>query len=412
LGSFTGEVPLIAISISLFIVLLGVAYLLMFVGDVAVLQTLAKRRVLEYGPTPPISILKPLKGVDDGLWENLVSLAEQSYPQFEILVGIEDHDDPAMGLALKLRRTYPNVPIRIVTGGSPIGLNPKVNNLNNSARFAKHELFLISDSNVRVGPDYLRAVAAELGDPKVGLVHSMLEGEGERSVGSLFENLQLNTVAAQAVCGMVMLTGKPCVIGKSMLFRRRDLERMGGFPAVANVLAEDYVMGRNFRQAGLRVVLSPYPVAVIGEKWPLRRFINRHIRWGQMRRSLVPWAFALEPVMNPVLWSLGLAACAVVLPMSGHLRLFCLLLAVAGIAGKSAHDSFLVGHLRGRTLALGQMLMVPVKDLLVFVLWGVAFFKREVEWRGNYMRIGAGSVLTAARPVDSQPRPRPIELLG
>ncbi len=403
---------MIALSISLLITLLAVAYLLMFVGDVAVMQNLAKRRVLEYGPTPPISILKPLKGVDDGLWENLVSLAEQSYPQFEILVGIEDHDDPAMDLALRLRRTYPNVPIRIVTGGAPIGLNPKVNNLYNSARFAKHGLFLISDSNVRVGPDYLRAVAAELADPKVGLVHSMLEGEGERSLGSLFENLQLNTVAAQAVCGMAMLTGKPCVIGKSMLFRRRDLDRMGGFPAVANVLAEDYVMGRNFRQAGMRVVLSPYPVAVIGEKWPMRRFINRHIRWGQMRRSLVPAAYAFEPLMNPVLWSLGLVACAAALPSSGHLRLFCLLIGLLGILGKSAHDSYLVGHLRGRTLTVSQMAAVPLKDLFIFALWGVALFKREVEWRGNYMRIGSGSVLTPAHAVEGAPQARPIELLG
>jgi ceramide glucosyltransferase len=407
-----GEGFVIAIAISLFVVLIGIAYLLMFVGDVAVLQTLAKRRVLEYGPTPAISILKPLKGIDDGLWENLVSLAEQSYPQFEILIGIEDHDDPAMELALKLRRAYPQVPIRIVTGGAPIGLNPKVNNLNNSARFARHELFLISDSNVRVGPDYLRAVAAEFADPKVGLVHSMLEGEGERSLGSIFENLQLNTVAAQAVCGMVMLTGKPCVIGKSMLFRRGDLQRLGGFPAVANLLAEDYVMGRNFRQSGMRVVLSPYPVAVIGEKWPMRRFINRHIRWGQMRRSLVPLAYAFEPLMNPVLWSVCLAALAVALPLSGHFRLFCLLLAAAGVAGKCAHDSFMVGHLRGRVLPIGQLLLVPVKDLVIFALWAVAVFKREVEWRGNYMRIGSGSVLTPARPVDGRPAPRPIELLG
>jgi ceramide glucosyltransferase len=398
--------------LSVFAILLAVAYALMLIGDVAVRQMLAKRRVLEYGPTPPISILKPLKGVDDGLWENLVSLAEQSYPEFEILIGIEDHEDPAMELALKLRRSYPQIPIRIVTGGAPVGLNPKVNNLNNSARFARHELFLISDSNVRVGPDYLRAVAAELGDPKVGLVHSMLEGEGERSLGSIFENLQLNTVAAQAVCGMAMLTGKPCVIGKSMLFRRADLERMGGFPAVANVLAEDYVIGRNFHRSGMRVVLSPYPVAVIGEKWPLRRFVNRHIRWGQMRRSLVLWAYLLEPLLNPVLWSLGLAASAVVFPLTSDVRAFWLVVAAAGVAGKSLHDSFMVGHVRGRNLSLGQLLLVPVKDLLIFALWVAALFKREVEWRGNTMRIGAGSALTPAGSVESPHQPRPIELFG
>jgi ceramide glucosyltransferase len=398
--------------LSAFAILLVVAYVLMFVGDVAVLQTLARRRVLEYGPTPPISVLKPLKGVDDGLWENLVSLAEQSYPEFEILIGIEDHEDPAMELALKLRRSYPQIPIRIVTGGAPVGLNPKVNNLHNSARFARHALFLISDSNVRVGPDYLRAVAAEFADPKVGLVHSMLEGEGERSLGSIFENLQLNTVAAQAVCGMAMLTGKPCVIGKSMLFRRSDLEAMGGFPAVANVLAEDYVIGRNFHRSGMRVVLSPYPVAVIGEKWPMSRFVNRHIRWGQMRRSLVWWAYLLEPLMNPVLWSLGVAAAAVVSPLEGRVRAFWLLAAALGIAGKSVHDALIVYQVRRRRIPLLQVLLVPIKDVFILVLWAAAFFKRDVEWRGNNMRIGPGSALTPASVVANPPQPRPIELFG
>jgi ceramide glucosyltransferase len=400
------------ILVTVFAVLLAVAYVLMFIGDVAVLRTLARRRVLEYGPTPPISILKPLKGVDDGLWENLVSLAEQSYPSFEILIGIEDHEDPAMELALRLRRSYPQIPIRIVTGGAPLGLNPKVNNLNNSARFARHELFLISDSNVRVGPDYLRAVAAEFADPKVGMVHSMLEGEGEQTLGSIFENLQLNTVAAQAVSGMAMITGKPCVIGKSMLFRRADLERMGGFPGVANVLAEDYVLGREFWRDGLRVVLSPYPVKVIGAKWPMKRFVNRHIRWGQMRKSLVLWAYVLEPVMNPVLWSIGLAVSAALSPLSGHQRAFWLVVAGAGIAGKCAHDTYLVGQVRGRTLSLLHLLLVPVKDLVILALWAAVFFKREVEWRGNYMRIGNGSALTPTHPVADPPEPRPIALFG
>ena len=136
-------------------------------------------------PRPPISVLKPLKGDEDELYENLRALAGQRYPEFEILCGAEDPADPALGVVRRLAAEMPAVPIRIVCGGAPIGLNPKVNNLAQLLPVARHELVLISDANVRPPPDYLAGLADQIAGPGVGLVHSPLVGVHERSVAQL-----------------------------------------------------------------------------------------------------------------------------------------------------------------------------------------------------------------------------------
>ena len=347
-----------------------------------------KRRPAVAGPA--VTILKPIKGIEPGLYENLASLAAQDYPDFEMLIGAEDARDPALAVARQVQRDFPAVRIKVFSGARHLGLNPKVNLLSHLADRAANDLVLISDSNVRVCPAYLRETAAEL-QPGVGLVTNVLVGTGA-GLGALLENLHLSSFVASAASLARVAAGRACVIGKSMLFRLSDLQKLGGFEAVRNVLAEDYVIGRSFELAGYKVALSPYLVHAVNDGWTVERFVNRHLRWAQMRRRLSPAAYFAEVLLNPVLW-IAISGCALAFSRRGlDLRLFAI--GASGIAVKCASDALLSRRLSGRFPRPLAIALVPAKDLLIAGLWAVGAFRRKIDWRGNVLRIEAGSELT------------------
>lgn len=369
------------------------ASLLLWLVAVAASHSALSRGIPEGGPTPPISILRPLKGLDDGLIDNLIALCEQDYPEYELLLGAEDPLDPALDVALRVKRAHPEVPIQLVVCRAARGKNPKVRVLQELVKRARFDWVLVSDSNVRPRRSYLRETAAELADPDVRLVTNPIAPAISRdeSLGALLENLHLGTFVLASTCLVRALAGRALVIGKSMLLHKPTLAYLGGFASVRDVLAEDYLLGRKFERAGHKVVLSPHAIVTVNETWPVERFLQRHLRWGQMRRRISLLAYTGELLLNPVLWLALTAWCG-----RGRLGVPEVLALFAALALKVALDARLLGRLRGRPLAAADLAWLPVKDLLIAAIWPIALVRRTICWRENVLRIGRVSRLFAA----------------
>jgi len=343
---------------------------------------------------PPVSILKPLRGLDDNLYDNLASFCTQDYPEYELLLSLQDHNDPAYKIAKKIQEKYPDRDITVIVERCTAGLNPKINNLVPAYRQSRHPYILISDSNVMVGGNYLREIMGHAQDPSVGLVSNLIRGVGGRSIGARLENLHLNSFIIGSVSFLDRFLGMPCVIGKSMLMKKENLRMLGGLEKFKDILAEDFIIGREMVRAGKKVVLSPCLVNNVNEFWSIKRFLNRHTRWGKLRWRIGGYKYFSELLANPVF--------VAVIPnlASGFSRTTLSFTALIGLV-KILGDSII-----GRALESGGgagglekhspfiYFLTPIKDLIIGVLWFVPLLSSTVIWRGNRYRIGADSRLS------------------
>lgn len=351
----------------------------------------ALRRQLSGGAPVPrapqgISVLKPLRGVDDDLAANLASFADQDWPDFEVLLGLHDEADPAAPVAREAESRWPGR-FRVVHQGRGLGMNPKVSQLASLLAVARHPVVVVSDSNVRVEPGYLAEVAARLEDPGVGLVTHLIAGVGERSGGALLENLHLAGGVATGIAVAKAVAGRDVVMGKSMALRRVDLEAMGGLEPVKDILAEDFVIGQMVpRLLGKRVELASRPVQNVVQERTVAEFFHRARRWAVLQHALVgPWLYGAQVVRNPLLFA---TLALVVAPAAWTVAAW---IAVAGL--RAILDGAAGSALRPGGFRPAQLLRVPVKDLLLGLAWTEGFFRRTVDWRGTRLRVGPGTRL-------------------
>lgn len=333
----------------------------------------------------PISVLKPLKGADAGLEENLESFFRLDYPEYELIFSVADRDDPAVPVVRALLKRHPRARARLVIGAVNVGPNPKVNNLITSFAEARHDWTLISDSNVRVERDYLRRLAGHL-HTDVGLVTSVIAGREPRGLGGHLEATYLNSFYARGM-NLADALGHPCVVGKSMLIRRSTAERFGGIRALGRYLAEDYMAGVAVMNLGLRVVTACDPVPQHIGRYTFRQFWSRHVRWGRIRKAHAPLAFVVEPLSGPIvsglLGAIGAAAAFGADPgafLGAHLALW------------SACD-FLVMRLLNPGLNHNSVVAWFLREALALPLWIATAAGNTVEWRGRRLALMPGGLL-------------------
>jgi ceramide glucosyltransferase len=356
------------------------------------------RRPTALNPTawPDVSILKPLSGFEGRLSENIETYFHQDYPgKIQYVLGVQDPEDGAIPVVKALIARYPELDLKLVVDGASHGANRKVSNLINMARVAQNPMIVISDSDVAVGPDYLRALAAALGEPGVGVVTCLYRGAPSGGFWSRLASMSVDDHFLPAtILGVALGFARPC-IGATIALTRETLSRIGGFEAVANQLADDYAIGDAARQAALRVVISPMLVAHSFEEESLGEAVRHELRWS---RTIL----AVDPV--------GYIG-------SGLTHALPLALIGAGLRGFDAWGLAAVLAALGCRLFLKYRItrefdlpnpdyaLLVARDILSFVVYVASFWSTRVSWRGQDFRVaGDGTLLKTVEP---RPDPAP-----
>jgi len=320
-----------------------------------------------------------MKGAEPGMEENIESFFSLEYPVYEIIFSVADPRDPARAVVARALQRHPGFPARLILGDVDIGPNPKVNNLLHSYREARYDCLLISDSNVRVRPDYLRRVASYL-KPDVGVVTAVVAGMAGKGFGGKLESTFLNSFYARWM-HIAFRVGQGFVVGKSMLFRRSVADRFGGVSNLSNYIAEDYMAGRAMQRLGLKVVVMREPIRQHIGKFQFRAFWSRHIRWGRIRKSQSPIAFFFEPLLG-----------AVVSGVLGALAFKSWEVLVAHLAVWAILDVVMIRHFEERWDPLAPFLWL-IREVLAVPLWIHIACGSSIHWRGKSMKILPGGLV-------------------
>jgi ceramide glucosyltransferase len=376
-----------------FIVMLGYASLVAAAGYVvlAVVAVLAWRLRRGSGTAlspPPVTVLKPLCGAEPGLYAHLRSFCEQDYPEFEIVYGVRETDDPACAVVERLIAEFPAVPMKLVVDPKLHGSNRKVSNLINMLSYAHHEVLVMADSDAFVGRDYLGAVTAPLRDSGVGLVTCLYCGVPTPGIWSRLGAMYINEWYIPSVLLTWLFGYQGYVSGQTLCLRRTTLQAIGGLEVLTDQLAEDYRLGELVRGLNLRIVLSPYLLSGEHHEPDLFSMTRHELRWMRTIRVLRPRSF---PGIF-VTFSLPLALIGITFASSTARvslvawSLFALIL----ISRMTLHFAH---RIRGQRSMLSDFWLLPVRDLLICWIWCRSFFSSRVNWRGNEFDVDADGVM-------------------
>ena len=334
----------------------------------------------EEGFYRPISVLVPLCGADFRAYQNYASLCRQDYPQFEIIFGVADPTDSSLPVVAKLRADFPEIPIQLVVSEDQIGPNPKVNTLNNMLSHASHETLLMLDSDIRVRPDFITTISEELSANAGGLVTCLYRAGEAPGLPSKLEAVGISSEFAPGVLVAQMGGGISFAFGACIALTKKTIEAIGGFPAIAPYLADDYMLGNLVCKAGLPVKLSSCVVETVLSRLSTGGFFKHQLRWARGIRACAPWGHTGSLITN------GTALSFLYFAFSGFSRQG--LFVFATVVAVRLWMAWMVGVRRlGDDILRHNLFLAPLRDFFSLAIWSAALFGRRVEWRGKVFRL-------------------------
>jgi ceramide glucosyltransferase len=340
--------------------------------------------------TPPISILKPVRGLDEGAYENFASFCRQDYPDYELLFCVGSIDDRNVPVIQKLARDFPQISIRLLLGSDPKATNDKVSKLSRLASEAKFSHLVFSDSDIRVERDYLRTVVSPLRDPMVGAVTCLYLQTDQKSFANSLQTIgQVSDFYASLTVAR-LLDGVKFALGSTIVTRKEALAEAGLFAAIENKPADDMLVGRLIAGKGYRVELLPYAVHAVADFESMRGFLAKRMRWAVVQKNMRPWGHTGLLLTLGLLWSLiavavhpTLTVAAIYLGSYLVLRAFLTgLIAIWGLRQPSIVKKFW---------------LIPLWDALAIVILFASFARNRVRWRDGEYYIHNGTLTPVER---------------
>jgi ceramide glucosyltransferase len=341
----------------------------------------APSRLQEF--TPPISNLKPIKGVDPDAYENFASLCRQDYPDYELIFCVDSDNAEMISVLDKLKRDFPERAIRILLGSGRTAANDKAAKLARLVNEASHEVIVINDSDVRARPDYLRTVVRPLADREVGAVTLLYVPIAEHTLADELQSVGMFSDFYAGIFVARLLDGVKFALGPTIATTRSQLMGFGGYESIENRPGDDLLIGRLIAEQGYRVELLPYAVETVADFASLKELVHKRLRWIVVMRHMRPWGHFGLAFTQGLPWSVAaalLAPSAAVAAM--YLSLYLLLRIVL---------TWLIGGYGLKQKSLGRkLLLIPAWDAMAFLIWAISFTRRSVRWRGSDYYIKGG----------------------
>src|SRR5258707_1727560 len=333
---------------------------------------------------PPVSVLKPVRGMDEDSYANFASFCNLDYPTYEILFAVADADDPVLPLLKQLQAEFPVRQIRVITDVPQLGANRKLNNLAKLAQEARYDILVISDSDVRVAKDYLRLAAASFVDPQVGLVTAFFRGVTRGSLGAELEALVLATETVPNALVARKLEGKvQFAFGWTMATSKEHLRSVGGFEDMVNVHSDDFELGNRVAARGLKIALLPVPVEMIFAPESFEQYLRHELRWAIGLKNVRPAGYFGLLFTFGLPWTIAAVAFAPTIGCAIAYTTAYLLLRFGQV--------WLIGAWGlNDPVTRKSWWLTPFRDLVNFLVWIAGFFNDRIEWRGVSYRVKKG----------------------